>query len=183
MAMSGYYLDPDSSDAESIRTIQRARELGVSRLDTAEIYGPYANEELVGRDLQGRRDEVVLATKFGLVSHTGEGPGVLDSTPANIRAAIEGSLKRLGTDRIDLCEARRRSEGALALPARGDRRLPRRNARGRPQRRRTEAGAQAAAAAWWRGNRASASGGRRGCDRLVASYGSACRVRSVPYSS
>jgi aryl-alcohol dehydrogenase-like predicted oxidoreductase len=102
MAMSGYYLDPDSSDAESIRTIQRALELGVTHIDTAEIYGPYTNEELVGRALEGRRDGVVLATKFGLVSHSGSGPGVLDSSPANIRTAVEGSLKRLGTDRIDL---------------------------------------------------------------------------------
>jgi aryl-alcohol dehydrogenase-like predicted oxidoreductase len=102
MAMSGYYLDPDSSDAESIRTIQRAVELGVTHIDTAEIYGPYANEELVGRAVKGRRDDVVLATKFGFVSHAGGGPGVLDSSPANIRTALEGSLKRLGTDRIDL---------------------------------------------------------------------------------
>jgi aryl-alcohol dehydrogenase-like predicted oxidoreductase len=102
MAMSGYYLDPNSSDAESIRTIQRALELGVTHIDTAEIYGPYANEELVGRTIKGRRDSVVLATKFGLVSHAGDGPGVLDSSPANIRTAVEGSLQRLGTDRIDL---------------------------------------------------------------------------------
>ncbi len=102
MAMSGYYLDPNSSDAESIRTIQRALELGVTFIDTAEIYGPYANEELVGRALRGRRDDVVVATKFGLVSHAGGGPGVLDSSPANTRTAVEGSLKRLGTDRIDL---------------------------------------------------------------------------------
>jgi aryl-alcohol dehydrogenase-like predicted oxidoreductase len=102
MAMSGYYLDPESSDAESIRTIQRALELGVTHIDTAKIYGPYANEELVGRALKGRRDGVVLATKFGLVSHSGGGPGVLDSSPANIRAAVDGSLRRLGTDRIDL---------------------------------------------------------------------------------
>jgi aryl-alcohol dehydrogenase-like predicted oxidoreductase len=102
MAMSGYYLDPDSSEPESIGTIQRALELGVTFIDTAEIYGPFANEELVGRALAGRRDDVVLATKFGLVSHAGGGPGVLDSSPANIRTAVEGSLKRLGTDRIDL---------------------------------------------------------------------------------
>ena len=102
MAMSGYYLDPTSSDTESIRTIQRAVDLGVTHIDTAEIYGPYANEELVGRALKGRRDEVVLATKFGFVSHLDGGPGVLDSGPANIRIAVEGSLKRLGTDHIDL---------------------------------------------------------------------------------
>jgi aryl-alcohol dehydrogenase-like predicted oxidoreductase len=105
MAMSGYYLDPSSSDAESIRTIQRALELGVTFFDTAEIYGPYANEELLARAIAGpptRRDDVVLATKFGLVSHAGAGAGALDSSPANIRTAVEGSLKRLGTDRIDL---------------------------------------------------------------------------------
>ena len=102
MAMSGYYLDPNSSDTESVRTIHRALELGVTHIDTAEIYGPYANEELVGRALKGRRDDVVVATKFGLVSHAGDGPGVLDSSPANIRTAVEGSLRRLGTDRIDL---------------------------------------------------------------------------------
>src|SRR6266542_1771949 len=102
MAMSGYCLDPPSSDAESIRTIQRALELGVTHIDTAEIYGPYANEELVGRALKGCRDGVVLATKFGFVSHAGGGPGVLDSSPANIRTAVEGSLRRLGTDHIDL---------------------------------------------------------------------------------
>jgi aryl-alcohol dehydrogenase-like predicted oxidoreductase len=102
MAMSGYYLDPNSSDAESIRTIQRALELGVTHIDTAEIYGPYANEELVGRAITGRRDEVVLATKFGFISHAGGGPGVLDSSLVNIRTAVEGSLERLGTDHIDL---------------------------------------------------------------------------------
>ena len=102
MAMSGYYLDPDSSDAESIRAIHRALDLGVTHIDTAETYGPYVNEELVGRALKSRRDDVVVATKFGLVSHAGDGPGVLDSTPANIRTAVEGSLKRLGTDRIEL---------------------------------------------------------------------------------
>ena len=102
MAMSGYYLAPDSSDAESIRTIQRALELGVTHIDTVEIYGPYANEELVGRALTGRRDDVVVATKFGLVSHAVGGPGNLDSSPANMRTALEGSLRRLGTDHIDL---------------------------------------------------------------------------------
>jgi aryl-alcohol dehydrogenase-like predicted oxidoreductase len=102
MAMSGYYLDPSSSEAESIRTIHRALELGITFFDTAEIYGPFVNEELLARALTGRRDDVVLATKFGLVSHAGAGPGVLDSSPANIRTALEGSLKRLGTDRIDL---------------------------------------------------------------------------------
>lgn len=102
MSMSGYYNVGEGSEAESIRTIHRALDLGVTHLDTAEIYGPFANEELVGRAIQGRRDQVVLATKFGLVSHDGGGPGHFDSSPANIRAAVEGSLQRLGTDYIDL---------------------------------------------------------------------------------
>src|SRR5947208_5189938 len=102
MSMAGYYNIGAGSDAESIRTIHRALDLGVTHLDTAEIYGPYTNEELVGRAIKDRRDQVVLATKFGIVSHSGGGPGVLDSSPANIRVAVEGSLKRLGTDHIDL---------------------------------------------------------------------------------
>ncbi len=102
MSMSGYYNVGEGSDAESIRAIHRALELGVTHLDTAEIYGPYINEELVGRAIKGRRDHVVLATKFGIVSHQGGGARVLDSSAANIRLAVEGSLKRLGTDHIDL---------------------------------------------------------------------------------
>ena len=102
MGMSHGYTGGGSDDAESIRAIHRALDLGVTLLDTAEVYGPYTNEELVGRALQGRRDQVVLATKFGLISHTGRGPGRPDSRPDNIRAAVEGSLRRLGTDRIDL---------------------------------------------------------------------------------
>jgi aryl-alcohol dehydrogenase-like predicted oxidoreductase len=88
--------------AESIRTIHRALDLGVTLIDTAEIYGPYRNEELVGRAIRDRRDQVVLATKFGLVDHAGGGPWNVNSSPANVRAAVEGSLTRLGTDRIDL---------------------------------------------------------------------------------
>jgi aryl-alcohol dehydrogenase-like predicted oxidoreductase len=102
MSMSGYYNIGAVNDAESIRAIHRALDLGVTHLDTAEIYGPYTNEELVGRAIKDRRGQVVLATKFGIVSHSGGGPGILDSSPANIRAAVEGSLKRLGTDHIDL---------------------------------------------------------------------------------
>jgi len=102
MGMSHGYSGAGSDDAESIRTIHRALDLGVTLIDTAEIYGPYVNEELVGRALQGRRDQVVLATKFGLVSHDGRVPAGLDSSPANVRTAAEGSLKRLGTDHIDL---------------------------------------------------------------------------------
>jgi aryl-alcohol dehydrogenase-like predicted oxidoreductase len=102
MGMSTAYTGAGSDDAESIRTIHRALDLGVTFLDTAEIYGPFTNEELVGRAIQGRRDQVVVATKFGMVSHAGGGPGHLDSSPANLRTAVEGSLRRLGTDHIDL---------------------------------------------------------------------------------
>ena len=102
MSMSGFYNVGEGSEQESIRTIHRALELGVTHLDTAEIYGPFRNEELVGRAIKGRRDQVVLATKFGLVSHGRGGPGHLDSRPANVRTAVEGSLQRLGTDYIDL---------------------------------------------------------------------------------
>jgi len=98
--MSGSY--GTSDEAESIRTIHRALELGVTLLDTAEVYGPFHNEELVGRAIKGRRDQVVLATKFGYISHSGREPGRLDSSPASVRAAVEGSLTRLGTDCIDL---------------------------------------------------------------------------------
>ncbi|WP_405483542.1 aldo/keto reductase [Streptomyces sp. NBC_00009] len=102
MGMSQAYTGAGTDEAESIRTVHRALELGVTFIDTAEIYGPYTNEELLGRALKGRRDQVVLATKFGLVSHGGDGPGNQDSSPANIRTAVEGSLARLGTDHIDL---------------------------------------------------------------------------------
>jgi aryl-alcohol dehydrogenase-like predicted oxidoreductase len=102
MGMSAAFTGAGTDDAESIRTIHRALELGVDFIDTAEVYGPYVNEELVGRSIKGRRDEVVLATKFGMISHAGGGPGTLDSSPANIRTALEGSLRRLGTDHIDL---------------------------------------------------------------------------------
>jgi aryl-alcohol dehydrogenase-like predicted oxidoreductase len=102
MGMSFAYTGAGTDDAESMRTIHRALDLGVTLIDTAEIYGPFTNEELVGRAIKGRRDEVVLATKFGMISHAGGGPGILDSSPANIRTAVEGSLARLGTDHIDL---------------------------------------------------------------------------------
>ncbi len=104
MTMAGTYTSEGAvDDDESIRTIHRALDLGVTHLDTAEIYGPFHSEEVVGRALAGRRDEVVIATKFGLVGHRdGVTPGEVDSSRANIRAAVEGSLTRLGTDHIDL---------------------------------------------------------------------------------
>ena len=102
MGMSGFYAGAGSDDAESIRTIHRALELGASFLDTAEIYGPYTNEELIARAIAGRREEVTLATKFGQINHRGDGQWALDSSPASIRQAVEGSLRRLRTDHIDL---------------------------------------------------------------------------------
>lgn len=103
MTMAGTYTSEGTLDnAESIRTIHRALDLGVTHIDTAEIYGPFLSEEIVGQAVKGRRDQVKIATKFGLVSHSGAGPGVIDSSPANVKAAVEGSLQRLGTDYIDL---------------------------------------------------------------------------------
>jgi aryl-alcohol dehydrogenase-like predicted oxidoreductase len=102
MGMSHAYTGAGTDEDESIRTIHRALDLGVTLIDTAEAYGPYTNEELVGRAIKARRDEVVLATKFGWISHVPGGRGGLDSRPDNIRAAVEGSLGRLATDRIDL---------------------------------------------------------------------------------
>jgi aryl-alcohol dehydrogenase-like predicted oxidoreductase len=103
MTMAGTYTSGGGlDDAESIRAIHRALDLGVTHIDTAESYGPFHSEEIVGQALQGRRDLVVVATKFGILSHSGRGPGPFDSSPANIRTAVEGSLKRLRTDRIDL---------------------------------------------------------------------------------
>src|SRR5829696_4314915 len=86
MTMAGTYTTEGAvDDAESIRTIHRALDLGITHIDTAEVYGPFHSEEVVGQAVSGRRDQVVIATKFGLVQH-GEGdstPGVTDSSPAN----------------------------------------------------------------------------------------------------
>ncbi|WP_433461980.1 aldo/keto reductase [Spirillospora sp. CA-128828] len=101
MGMSFAYGGAGSDDAESIRTIHRALDLGVTMIDTAEVYGPYTNEELLGQALKGgHRDRVVVATKFGMISHTGRDG--LDSGPANVRKAVEGSLRRLDIDHINL---------------------------------------------------------------------------------
>ncbi|HEX5436787.1 MAG TPA: aldo/keto reductase [Gemmatimonadaceae bacterium] len=103
MTMSASYGTPEERDeAESVATIHRAIELGVTLFDTAEVYGPYTNEELLGRALKGRRNEVLIATKFGFRMKDGNPLGGVDSRPENIRRAVEGSLRRLQTDRIDL---------------------------------------------------------------------------------
>ncbi|HUO52580.1 MAG TPA: aldo/keto reductase [Gemmatimonadaceae bacterium] len=102
MSMSQSYGDPAERDEkESIATIHRALELGVTFFDTAEAYGPFVNEALFARAMQGRRERVVIATKFGFTFGP-EGITGVDSRPAHIREAVEGSLRRLGTDRIDL---------------------------------------------------------------------------------
>jgi aryl-alcohol dehydrogenase-like predicted oxidoreductase len=87
-------------EAESIATIHRALELGVTLLDTAEVYGPHTNETLVGKAIRGQRDQVVVATKFG-IALSPEGTKT-DGTPANVKRAVEGSLRRLGIETIDL---------------------------------------------------------------------------------
>jgi aryl-alcohol dehydrogenase-like predicted oxidoreductase len=99
MGMSDAYGQGD--DRESVATLHRAIELGCNFFDTAESYGPFTNEELLGRALEGRRDRVTLATKFGFVLTGGDFAGA-DSRPSHIREVVDASLKRLRTDRIDL---------------------------------------------------------------------------------
>jgi len=101
MGMSEFYGARD--DAESIATIHRALELGVTLLDTSDIYGPYTNEELVGRAIADRREQVVLATKFGIVRDPADAAARgVDGRPEYVRRACEASLRRLGVDHIDL---------------------------------------------------------------------------------
>jgi len=103
MGMSFAYGQPgERNDDESIAVIRRALELGVTFFDTAEAYGPYANEELLARALEGRRDDVVVATKFGFRFDDKGAIAGVNSRPEHVREAVEGSLRRLQTDRIDL---------------------------------------------------------------------------------
>lgn len=103
MGMSHLFTGKDQPDEVHIATIHRALELGVTFFDTAEIYGPFKNEVLVGKALKAHRDEVVIATKFGMMTGEGEERKLgFDSSPANIRYAVEQSLKRLDMDYIDL---------------------------------------------------------------------------------
>src|SRR5215467_10489522 len=101
MGMSEFYGALD--DQESIATIHRALDVGCNFLDTADMYGPYTNEELIGRAIKDRRDQAILATKFGIVRDPAN-PSVrtISGKPEYVRASCEGSLRRLGVDHIDL---------------------------------------------------------------------------------
>ncbi|HEY3336971.1 MAG TPA: aldo/keto reductase [Propionicimonas sp.] len=111
MGMSAFYTGAGTDEAGAIATIHRAIELGVTLFDTAEMYGPYLNEELLGRALAGRREQVVVATKFGTILHRGDGSRGMDGSAENVRLAVEGSLKRLNTDHIDLYYQHRMDPG------------------------------------------------------------------------
>ncbi|QJD99514.1 aldo/keto reductase [Massilia forsythiae] len=101
MGMSDFYGARD--ERESVATIQRAIDLGVTLFDTADMYGPHTNEELLGRAIRGRREGLVIATKFGIVRTPDNPAGYdIDGSPAYVRAAVEGSLRRLGVEAIDL---------------------------------------------------------------------------------
>jgi aryl-alcohol dehydrogenase-like predicted oxidoreductase len=103
MGMSAFYGSTDHDEA--VATIRRTLDLGINFLDTAEMYGPHTNEELVGQAVAGNRDAYVIATKFGVRpvrDENGEWARKLDGSPENVRRSVEGSLERLGTDRIDL---------------------------------------------------------------------------------
>lgn len=100
MGMSDFYGGRD--ETEAINTIHRALELGVTLLDTADAYGPFTNEELVGRAVRGKRDQVIIATKFGIQRSADPAFRGICGRPEYVRSACDGSLKRLGTDHIDL---------------------------------------------------------------------------------
>lgn len=108
MGMTWAYGEAERDERESIRVIHRAAELGVTLLDTADMYGPYTNEELVGRAIAGRRDDFFVATKCGLVvEDAAEYVLAKDGRPEHVREAVEGSLRRLGVDVIDLYQLHR----------------------------------------------------------------------------
>ncbi|MES2169643.1 MAG: aldo/keto reductase [Actinomycetota bacterium] len=102
MGMSAFYTGANTDNAASIATIHRAIDLGVTFFDTAEMYGPYLNEELLAEAFAGKRDQVTIATKFGTLLHRGDGGRGLDGSAENVRLSVDGSLRRLQTDHIDL---------------------------------------------------------------------------------
>jgi aryl-alcohol dehydrogenase-like predicted oxidoreductase len=102
MGMSAFYSGANTDNAASIKTIHRAIDLGVTLFDTAEIYGPYLNEELLSEAFAGKREQVVIATKFGTINNRTDKQRGLDGSAENVRLSVEGSLSRLKTDYIDL---------------------------------------------------------------------------------
>src|SRR3569832_2799532 len=100
MGMSEFYGETD--ETASLATLDRALELGINFLDTADVYGPYKNEELLGRFLRGKREQLVLATKFGIVRGSDPNSRGVNGKPEYVKAACDASLRRLGTDHIDL---------------------------------------------------------------------------------
>ena len=105
MGMSWAYGAEQRDDDVSVQVVRRALDLGVTLIDTADVYGPHTNEQLVGRALQGRRDDAVLATKVGLVQR--DGSMTRDGRPEHVRAGIDASLQRLGVDHVDLWQLHR----------------------------------------------------------------------------
>lgn len=103
MGMSAFYTGNSTDDDESVRVIHRALDVGVTLLDTADMYGPHTNEQLLGRALKGRRDQAVVATKFGNVTDPeARAERTVDGRPEYVRRSVDGSLQRLGIDHIDL---------------------------------------------------------------------------------
>lgn len=102
MGLSDFYFSSSTSEADGIALIHRALDLGLSFLDTSDAYGPHSNERLVGKAIKDRRDQVVLASKFGIVREPGSSVRGVNGRPEYVRSAVEGSLQRLGVDHIDL---------------------------------------------------------------------------------